>query len=153
VIFSGIGVLLVIVGGIVFWIHRRTAAKQAASMSWPTCEGRVARSWVESGRDKEGRYSYSARVQYAYIVNGQNQQCERVAWGGRSSSSNQDDADAEVARYPAGSAIRVHYNPEKPGEAVLEPAAKGGLRTLLFVAIIFVVIGAIFVFLGIAVPD
>jgi hypothetical protein len=147
-IFSGIGALLVIVGIIVFVIQQRSAAKQKASLTWPTCDGQVTRANIESGRDNEGRWTYSAHIAYAYAVNGQNHNANRVAWGGRASSGNVREAEAMIARYPVGSAVKVYYNPGKPGEAVLDPASKGGVRLLLFVAVAFVVIGGFFVALG-----
>lgn len=147
-IFTGLGALLVVVGLIVFLIRRRSAAKQASSLAWPSCQGQVTRAVVQSSRDKDDHVTYSAAIAYAYAVNGQSLSGDRVAWGGRSSSSNAREAEAMVARYPVGSAVQVYYNPERPGEAVLEPAAKGGLRTLMIVAVSFVVVGVIFIAIG-----
>jgi hypothetical protein len=62
----------------------------------------------------------------------------RVAFGADSFGHRQ--AKAVVAKYPAGSAVTVYYNPEKPGEAVLEQSAKGTL--------VFMIVGAMFALMG-----
>jgi hypothetical protein len=152
IVFIGLGTLLVVVGVMVLLTRRRSAAKQAASLTWPTCDGQVTRAVVQTTRDKDD-VTYSADIAYAYAVNGQSLSADRVAWGGRASSSNARDAEAVVARYPVGAAVRVCYNPDKPAEAVLEPRATGGLRTMMIVAVSFMAVGAIFIAIGPFVQD
>lgn len=147
-IFSVIGVALLVVAAIVFLIRRRTAARQAASLSWPTCEGEVTRSWVHSYRDKDRDTQYMARVKYAYRIDGVGYESERIAWGGRASSGVATAAQAVVARYPVGSSLRVHYNPGKPKEAVLEPSETGGLSLMTYIGVGFAAVVAAFVVAG-----
>ena len=141
-IFVLVGLIFVALAAGLFWFRRRFAAKQAASLAWPTCEGRVTRAYVESSRDRQGRTQYTPHLGYSYAVAGRNYDCDRIAWGGSSTGNWPKAADDTVARYPVGSAVKVHYNPENPSEAVLEPAQTAGLRVLLFIAIIFALVGS-----------
>jgi hypothetical protein len=148
IIFLGLGALLVVIGMMVLLTRRRSAAKQAASLKWPSCDGRITQAVVESARDKDDRVTYSARIAYTYEVNGASLSADRVAWGGRASGSDVRDAEALVARYPVGAAVKVTYNPEKPAEAVLEPAARGGLRVMMIVGLSFIGVGLVFLAIG-----
>lgn len=148
VVFLSLGALLVVIGIMVLLTRRRSAAKQAASLTWPNCDGRITQSVIESERDKDDRVSYSARIAYAYEVNGQGLAADRVAWGGRAGSSNPAEAEALVARYPVGTTAKVTYNPDKPEEAVLEPSATGGLFVMLIVGISFIAVGLVFLVIG-----
>lgn len=149
----GLGAVLVAVGIGVLLIRRRSAAKQAASLAWPRCDGRITHAAVESARDKDDNETYSAHIAYAYSVNGQSFNADRLTWGGRASSGDSRAAEAAVARYPVGSAVQITYNPENPAEAVLEPANTGGLRTLMMVAVTFIAVGLVFLAIGPFVQD
>jgi hypothetical protein len=153
VIFSGIGVLLLIGAAILYFARRRSAAKQAASLTWPTCTGAITESYVQKFRDKDRNENYMPRVKFAYQVDGRDHKSERVAWGGTPYSRLPTEANARVARYPAGAAVPVSYNPQKPSEAVLEPAATGGLSTMTWLWVGMAVIGVVFFATGFVVTD
>jgi hypothetical protein len=65
-----------------------------------------------------------------------------VAWRAHSYNALPNKAQEVVARYPAGSAVKVYCNPKKPGQGVLEPSEKGGLTVLTILWIVLAVVGA-----------
>ena len=147
-IFIGIGVLLLLGAGLAYLFRQRTAAKQAASVTWPTVQGEVTRAWVHSFRDNNQNLQYMARVKFAYEVQGQRYESERIAWGGRGSSVVSTEAQTVVDRYPTGSRVPVHFNPQKPKEAVLEPSETGGLSMLTWTWVGLAVVGVLFIAVG-----
>ncbi len=56
-------------------------------------------------------------MRYSYEVAGQKYESERVSLA--SSKSKQSRAEKTVSEYPTGMAVTVHYDPEKPGDALL----------------------------------
>ncbi len=87
------------------------------STGWPTTQGIIEESYMLS--DEDG--GYSPRVSYSYEVNGRKYWNNEITTKQRSDSLNRRPAEAIVARYPQGHSVTVHYDPRKPGQAVLEP--------------------------------
>ena len=96
----------------------------SASTAWPQVDGRVRTSEVEYRTDSDGDGSYYAEVLYGYTVEGVEYYANRVAYGDFG-SSDPGFAKRTVNRYPAGSAVMVHYDPASPERAVLEPGIHG----------------------------
>lgn len=111
--FSTATVLFVIGAGL-FLYGANTLAIAWRSTAWPTVDGKVFHA------------SKSARLAvlwYEYHVQGTRYVAEnlRVSEGNWMPS---DDAAKDVARrYPAGTVVKVYYNPNDPSYAVLEPGA------------------------------
>jgi hypothetical protein len=152
-VFSLVGTALIAVGGLLFFIRRRSAAMQAASVNWPTVPGKVTDAQLKSSRDNDNNVNYYAEVRYAYQVNGIDYAGNRVAWGGRPTSRSPDQAHAVLARYAVGTPVSVHYNPKKHSQAVLEPQEQGGLKNLAFIMWTFLVLGVIFFAIAFLVQD
>lgn len=141
--------LLAPVGLIVFAAIYKYLEVRAAS-DWPSVPGKVVISKPEVrdvkviDSDREAGHYYEERnfagVTYEYVVAGQTYRNNRVTIG-------EDRGNFEVAetlaRYPAGKAVTVYYNPNKRGEAVLErDMPKGmwgciGWMVVIAVALVF----------------
>ena len=139
---AGTGAL--IVGGIMLM-------KALSSADWPTVLGRITSSKLAS-REETGSSSagstttvYYADVRYTYIV-------EEKTYGGKKvsfdevSSNNPVYAREVVNSYPAGKEVSVHYNPDKPGDTVLEAGAEWTSYLLPGMGIVFLAVGALFCF-------
>ena len=117
-------VILLIVGlGIIAGVYYfyRTAA---ASQSWPTTSGTVTLSsyYRNDSRDSDGHTSitYGAKIHYKYQVDGTDYHGDRVS-SLDYSSSNTKHVHSIMDRYPMGKEVTVHYNPDNPSDALLEP--------------------------------
>lgn len=124
-VFVILGLLFFAAGiGMVFWWGIPTLQKAKASTSWPTTRGVVVASDIERdvSEDHDDRRSvtYHARVTCEYTVAGTIYNCNTVSFG-QYGSSNRNHARQIVNRYPVGKTVDVHYDPEKPASAVLEP--------------------------------
>jgi hypothetical protein len=110
-------------GIILLFFAIRTRQKSSASMAWPSTIGRITTSTVRqnSSTDEDGHvsFTYSPVVEYDYSVNSQVNKGRRINYG-ITASQIRAAAQREADRFTPGMQVTVYYNPEKPGEAVLE---------------------------------
>ena len=130
-----IGIVLLIIG----W---RGKKQSNAASAWPSVPGRVTAASLHTStnydQDNSPSTSYQPVVEYDYTVMGAAYHASRVAFGANSFGKGQ--AEAILAKYPLDAPVTVYYNPEKPGEAVLEQSAKG--------TTLFLIVGGIFALIG-----
>lgn len=101
---------------------QRAAARARA---WPTAPGRVEKSDVRSyesidhdSTTSRSQTMYRPDVVYSYAVAGVQYHGDKVS----SMSTNTDSVARRVAaRYPVGTKLQVHYNPDNPGESAIDP--------------------------------
>ncbi len=120
-IFSSIFILI---GGAVLFFGVKSLVTAKASETWPTVQGKVVSSSVDSKQGDKGGTTYHAEVLYEYTVAGQLQSSNNIAFGSYG-SSDPSRARGTVNKYPAGSAVTVHYSPTNPGKSVLEAGISG----------------------------
>lgn len=139
--------LLAPVGLLVFAAAYKYLEVQAAS-DWPSVTGKVVISKPEvrdvkviDGNREEGHHFEKrnfANVTYEYVIAGQAYRNNRVTIG-------EDRGNFEVAetlaRYPAGKAVTVYYNPNRRSEAVLERDMPKGIWGCLGWMVAIAVVG------------
>ncbi|MEJ2551077.1 MAG: DUF3592 domain-containing protein [Anaerolineales bacterium] len=132
-VFTAIG-LFALVRGVV---HYRTGK---ASAAWPAVEGRVADATVEVSvsTDSDGMTSrqYTPHVVYTYSIGGQQYSSDQVNIGSKWHYPTRARAEAKL-NYQTGQRVNVHYNPENPSQAVLEPGSTRGAWGTLLIGIVF----------------
>lgn len=113
-------------------------------MSWLSVSGKVLESFVHIDKDSEGA-TYKPEIRYEYRVNGEYFIADCWRFGASGTSWGKVRFNRVVAEYPVGRSVTVFVNPERPGEAVLEPgktdwsgAGFGAFFTLLGLAIFFI---------------
>jgi len=144
--------IFVIVGAACFWLSLHAILTASASKNWPSVQGVVTHSDVQSRwssspvgtpQHRSGPTRlYLADVQYTYAVDGVEYTGDRVEFGDYS-SSNALRASKIAKTYRVGSDVTVYYDPSRPSRAVLVP----GKATLFAKA--GVAIGAVFLLIGI----
>ena len=110
--FSVVAVVLIIFG--LF-----TLRETSRSRGWARTDGRVVSSNVNTFTGKSGT-TWRPMIVYAYSIGGVRFMSTRIAFHSLA-SGNRADAAKVAARYPAGSAVRVLYDPQDPEQAALEP--------------------------------
>jgi Protein of unknown function (DUF3592) len=137
------GVIALAIGVAVYVVQFRQGLRADASKKWPTSRGTIVSSALE--QTPENKRRYRAAVQYRYRAGGKNYESNRIFWGGN--EGRQKHMTSVVASYPAGGEVRVHYDPQNPAEAVLDPTQNTGSRPLVVYAMGMISIG-VFAFGG-----
>lgn len=99
---------------------RLTIRRGADSKAWPSVDGVVLDSAIAADRDG-GRQRFRPVVRYRYEVAGQRYEGSRIRWAAKEGFRKYTRARRMLDRYRSGSAIKVHYDPSRPGMAVLQP--------------------------------
>jgi Protein of unknown function (DUF3592) len=105
---------------LLMFLAARRYSRQAAT--WPSVRGKVVESRVESYQEHvDGRWVtyYRPVVEYVYEVHGRNLHGNQIKLMVQMSGS-ESAATKTAAKYPADSAVDVHYDPADPTNAALE---------------------------------
>jgi hypothetical protein len=147
--------LLGTVFGVATFIRGRRLA--GASARWPTVAGIVTTSGVieeviedKSNDDKSfirKIHRYQVDLRYAYQVGKRDFVGTAAGWGWTAIYGLRDVAEKAASRYQLGQPVTVYYDPERPGNAVLEPDNRqGSLAPLIAAAVCAVAGGALLAF-------
>jgi hypothetical protein len=135
------GLFTLVFGGIglgFFLKYLSSKRKAEASKSWPSTAGTIEASTITSSTstDADGLSSttYAPVVVYSYNAMGSSFHSRRVGFGMEMSGS-QSGAMNTMSRYPMGKIVPVYYNPENPGEAVLEHSVINNTPTILLFSV------------------
>jgi hypothetical protein len=93
--------------------------KGVSSTQWPAVEGKMLYSHARGGRHPE------TLLWYEYYVESRRYLASNYRNGGNVTPFRKV-AEAAADRYPAGSTVRVFYNPSDPQDALLEPGVWWG---------------------------
>jgi hypothetical protein len=117
-------IFLVVIGIIAFFAIRgfkKSNAVYQAAQSWPSTTGVILSSQLVWEYRSHGRREQEAQVIFQYQVNGQSYQSHTVRAGEEVLRARlPGQAQAIVARYPAGAQVTVYYDPANPKDGVLE---------------------------------
>lgn len=124
-VFSFVFLLL----GVIFLVIGVVATQRSkTALTWPVIPGTIFRAEVVRHEDTDSdgiaSVSFEPLVEYQYSLMGQPYTGKRIAFG--ANRFNYKKALEIVSRYPVGAQVKVHYNPEKLKDAVLETTAAGG---------------------------
>jgi hypothetical protein len=128
--------LALIIGAIYFTFF--SAPKALNSNEWPRVQGEVTKSEIIERRrtTKTGdRITvYSAKIHFQYTVDGKQYTANQTKWADHHSSKKIEQT--LNARYSTGSNVTVYFNPNNPGNAVLQKGlGMGHVLTGLFLLV------------------
>lgn len=133
------------------------ANRARASLEWRPAQARILRSHVAVQQDSMARSEYnrsptrtpvtyySPDVEYEYGVQGTTYRSNSVFVV--NASRGKTDAEATVARYPAGGCATAWVDPRNPNRAVLERGVEANRSAYMTAAIV----GAVFTAVGLAI--
>jgi hypothetical protein len=112
-------------------------ARQSRAESFAETEGKILSATVTTTTGSRGRTYYHPHLLYTYEVSGQSYQGKVYRYDNYPADRNK--ANQIVASHPAGSAIKVYYDPGNPADAVLSPRviALDVSRPFLFAPLFF----------------
>lgn len=114
---SGIGALLG--SSVLFW-------RGLQSRSWPSVEGtivhlQIREQVVDTTDTGDPIVCVFPNIEYEYEVAGNTYRSTRIRFGGTLYWSGEEAIRKLSEMYAPGTPVRVHYNPKRPQEALLEP--------------------------------
>jgi hypothetical protein len=114
-------------------VARYSIRRASDSEAWPKVEGVVLENAVAAIRDG-GRQLYRPVVRYRYEVAGERYEGSRIKWSAGLEFRKYSRARAMLDKYRSGRQVAVHYDPKRPGVAVLQPGLTDGLRPVYVIA-------------------
>jgi len=110
----------------------------------------------EKNNDDKSRirkiYRYQVDLRYAYQVGKRDFVGTAANWGATAIYGLRELAEKAASQYQQGQPVTVYYDPERPGNAVLEPDSRQGSLAPLIAAAICAVFGgvmlAVFIMVG-----
>ena len=128
--------------------------KVKKAQTWPVVSGIVESTEIKAHKTttKQGRSSYRTStsyepvVNYTYTVNGQPYTGKRLAYSGFQGS--EFSAREKLEQYPQGGSVQVHYNPKKPGDALLD-VSMDAAKIYNILGLIFIVVGGVSALIGV----
>lgn len=133
-----IGLIFAVFAVLVAFMFVRDINLAKSSATWPTVGGIVTSSKISTSTRK-GKTRHHFDISYDYAVGGQSYSGSRVRFGG--AGTTKSTADELARRYPAGSNVTVHYDPDDPAECTLETGATGERYAVLAFPGVFFLIG------------
>jgi hypothetical protein len=106
-------------------------AKLSRVAQWPSVDGTIVAAAVVSGC--QGPATFTPQVEYSYNVGGIHYQGKRRDMGAPACFTEDNAADL-ARRYPVGSRVAVHVDPQRPAEAVLETSVQTGALWFMGIA-------------------
>lgn len=118
-------IVVVLLAGLVIggWYGPGLLIKANATADWPTVQGEVVECGTEAPA-KSGQ-SWHLALFYRYELDGAVYRSNRWNVHGTRKLDGRGEAEALARNYAPGDAITVHYDPENPSNAVLEPGGSG----------------------------
>lgn len=121
------------------WALWKNIQMAKASTAWPGVDGIVTAT-----ERKRIALRMQPRVAYSYAVNGVNFTSNRISFA---AAIPKKEIDSVLTRYPAGQGVTVHYQPDNPAQAVLEPGSGPNVvapfRNLIIIFIFLIVANVI----------
>jgi hypothetical protein len=144
--------------GVIAFVKARRVA--AASARWPTAAGTITSSAVieeqiedNTSNDKSTIrkiHRYQVDLRYAYKLDKRDYIGTSATAGWTPIYGLREQAETVAARYKPGSPVTVYYDPDRPGNAVLEPDSHQGSAAPLIFSAISAVVGGVMLALFVA---
>jgi uncharacterized protein DUF3592 len=137
------GLLACGIGATFFFIACRQILFAFRAKRWPTTTGKITASdvWSNPGADST---KYRVSIGYEYVVGGHTFIGTEVRIGLNNASTGSRRAAQRLCRkYPVGSRVAVHYNPNDPRRSLVETGISIPVVLNSLVAITFTATGII----------
>lgn len=112
------------------------ARRASAAAQRPTVPGKVISSVIEEQRSTGRGRHYRCRVTYTYTIDDTEHTSHRAFYGDDLWSPKPAEVNEVHQRYPEGATVTVYYDPNDPGDAVLETVVSRRVVAVAFTGLI-----------------
>lgn len=110
-------------GGIYMAFVRYSEARSAAaSVNWPTAQGQMLS--ITMRKFGFPRPAFVPSAEYTFSANSREQKGKRIGYR-VIASRDEKEIEQVIAKYPAGSKVKVTYNPDDPRDSSIESGPAG----------------------------
>lgn len=106
---------------------------------WPTTDGTVISTRVISPSGKANKYI--AEITFTYAVGGEEYQSNN--YKATSARGTSQWARELIEQHPVDSKVQVHYNPNKPEDAIVEPGLQSDNYYMTLLPLMFIIVLAV----------
>jgi len=140
--FALVGIALLILGTVTYMTG-------TASKEWPTVQGTMLVSEVESrtsttgggpGRTSSTSTSYAPRVEYRYEVDGEAHTGTRFELLERG-EGKRAEIEAKLEQFRQGAQVAVYYDPDDPTKSVLKPGTPDAMGIPFLLGFVALLVG------------
>jgi hypothetical protein len=128
--------LLLLAGWFTYSVIGFTKALQ--TYSWPTTTGKVISADIKKGTSSKGSPKYSPEITYYYQIGTEEYQSNR--YSSTTARGSSQWAGRVVSNYETNGAVKVHYNPKKHSDSVLEPGLQSDNWWMTLLSTFFIVV-------------
>jgi len=140
-------ILIGLVGMFCLFVGLFASTMNMSASSWPVTEGNITSSEVVDW-GAVNHHDYRPQISYQFQVGGRYYSSSQISSGAiYYSGDGSKEATEIVNRYPVGSQVQVHYNPNNPSNAVLETQSGLTEQVPLIIGVIMTAAALIGVFL------
>ena len=120
-----VGVLFLASGGFAFTLSVNQVWLGFSSENWPVTKGIISRSMIEIDTGEtdlqiEDMHAHIADVQYTYKIDDKIHVSDKITVLDYLSKDPAFEKK-QINKYPAGSIVKIYYDPDNPELSVLEP--------------------------------
>lgn len=134
---------MLIGGGIQLFVFLFLVYRAKKNKQWNTTNGKILVSELSGftwDTDNTGQ-SYTVKIKYQYIVDGEKYISKKVYYGDWIAISFSSYMQTMVAQYKVGGGCTVYYNPQNPRKSVLKSGVALPIYSLLLSALLFMGVG------------
>ena len=92
-----------------------------SSRGWPVAKGIIVHSKSDYYVNPSAGNGYIPDIEFTYTVNGTKYKSQSLNFSLNQGAGNRENSEYYTKKFRAGRKVDVRYNPNKPGQAVLEP--------------------------------
>ena len=137
-----VGTLFLGFGSLSFVMTSRDFLEARRSADWPATHGVIESSKVVERHNRRGRAKPVPSIQYRFEVDGVARTGKRMFFGDDQLLAwSFGGVESFVAEHPAGAPVEVHYDPQAPDSAVVDPGVHWAVAVPPVFCLLFVFIG------------
>lgn len=145
-------IIFLLVGFILLIASIWAIIKSISSKKWPTTDGVITASMIHENERTGSSMSsssthYRPDIEFTYSVSGKSYKSTKLYFGVKLITIGGYFKSKKLAKkYPVDKQVKVHYNPAKDKEAVLEPGFHNELLMGMFFSILLMVFPVLFIY-------